>query len=171
MHSAIPWCLKLKKGYYFNWAFISTVMGSLRTSHHSRLYSRCYCTGHRFSVIITFYIVAFGISDFTYNFIFYTIALWETRLTYEFIFHHHAYRKSLYLQSQLLNFVVLILFFKRSLLMGWGKNSLRHISTPRWDRNKIPSAILPIFDDCNSNWTIDETVWCDRKWKIQDGGL
>jgi len=53
---------------------------------------------------------------------------------------------------------------------GGGKNTPRHISATRWDRNKIPTP-TPNFDDDHSNGTIGETVRCDRTLKIQDGGL
>jgi len=71
-----------------------------------------------------------------------------------------------------LTYVVLITFFKRSLLMGGGKNN----PTPgiSWLLDKTETKfqrLTSIFDDGLSNKTNGETVQCDRKWKIQDGGL
>jgi len=45
-----------------------------------------------------------------------------------------------------LTFVVLILIFKRSWLMGGITLPLKHISTSKWDRNKIQTATQPTFD-------------------------
>jgi hypothetical protein len=46
----------------------------------------------------------------------------------------------------------------------------RHISAPRPDRNEIPERLSPHFRVRLFNGAITDTVGCNRKLKIQDGG-
>jgi len=66
----------------------------------------------------------------------------------------------------ILTFIALILFLKRSLLMGVkitpGKSRLLDEIETKFQRQ------TPIFNDGQSSGTIAKTVRCDRKWNIQD---
>ena len=63
------------------------------------------------------------------------------------------------------------IFQTHTLLMGGGgKNTPKHISTSRRDRNTMMTATLN-FENGHSNGTTGDIEGYNRKWKIQDGHL